>query len=296
MNATQNIANVESKVEQVIKVVDMNPKAGKPVADRNIVYVIECKDKKLDDKVYIGSTINTLQQRITEHKQCAKNPSKSTANDLYINMRLHGIEKYETKQIKQFATITKLELRQEEDKIKDEYIKKGVKVYNIRKAIDSNPQAQMNILAKWRKDHANRYNCNCCDYGCTCEIELDKHLSTKIHMKKYIASIGEEFATISNNYEDLVENARQCHAKYCKYLSIEKKKHLKHLKTTEYFQRLIDSYCFMGHDITNVSKLQIQQAKKPETTNEIKYITETEGYSPMFTTEQIKIINELDAM
>jgi len=213
----------KEKVPKIPKVKEPKGPVGRPkiVRECNIVYTIECKDKAKDTKIYVGSTINTLNQRITEHKQCAQNPAKSTSNELYINMRTIGIENYEFKKVKQFATISKVDLRNEEDKVKAEFIEKGVKVYNMRQAHDTEGQAKN--ITKWRKEHANRFFCDCCNYGCACEIEYNKHLGAKIHAKRYVLSLGEEFISLCNNYDEQTENEKECQVKYYKYISGWKK-------------------------------------------------------------------------
>jgi len=80
-----------------------------------------------NDKVYIGSTIMTLAQRIAQHRYDAK----TNRSKLYKAMRWHGVENFKIKLIKDYPCESKKQLEDQEFKIIKKYIRMEIKLYNM---------------------------------------------------------------------------------------------------------------------------------------------------------------------
>jgi hypothetical protein len=77
----------------------------------------------IDDLVYIGSTIQTISQRMTEHRKRLK---RGIERKLYNHMRELGVENFKIICIREYKDISKERLRYKEDK----YIKRFDSVKN----------------------------------------------------------------------------------------------------------------------------------------------------------------------
>ncbi len=77
----------------------------------------------IDELVYIGSTIQLLSQRMTEHRKCSK---RGKNMKLYCHMREIGVEHFKIILVKEYTDISKERLRKKEDK----YIKRFDSVKN----------------------------------------------------------------------------------------------------------------------------------------------------------------------
>ena len=79
-----------------------------------------------NDKVYIGSTVNTLKNRLAGHRA----ESKVHNTSWYKAMRRIGCDKFSIELVKDFPCENRMELEAEERKTIRKFLKDGVKLYN----------------------------------------------------------------------------------------------------------------------------------------------------------------------
>lgn len=180
------------------------PRGRKPVA-KNIVYSVKCIDQNIDPKIYVGSTCNSLAVRKLIHLNCVKNGYES--NDLYINMRKNGIDKYEFNiecvvKPNEEGKIMKEDLKREEDRISNEYKAKGISLYNIRRAhADNKPET---ASSKWRKANSNRYTCQHCGICTSDRIQMINHFQSRKHFKFTLESCQNDKKTALKDIENSI--------------------------------------------------------------------------------------------
>ena len=82
----------------------------------------------IDDLVYIGSTVQLLCQRITEHRKAAL---KGRGGKLYDHMRDIGSERFKILPVREYKDISKERLRYKEDKYIKRFdtVKNGLNAY-----------------------------------------------------------------------------------------------------------------------------------------------------------------------
>lgn len=87
----------------------------------------------VNDKIYIGQTINTISSRFSEHKSCARN--NNYKNHIYNAMRKIGIEYFHISQEEKIICHNKDVLIIKTDKAERDYIRyykeRGVELYNM---------------------------------------------------------------------------------------------------------------------------------------------------------------------
>jgi hypothetical protein len=107
---------------------------------------------------YLGSTaMKYLCQRMGPHRACA---AKNSPNPLYQAMRQYGVEKFKIELVKNFPCMTRKELEKEEYRLIDEYVKQGVKLYNVKlKAGGPMPEATKKAISRAKLGVATKYGC-----------------------------------------------------------------------------------------------------------------------------------------
>jgi len=119
------------------------------------------------DQFYIGSTVKTLNRRLSSHKQDAR----SRNSKLYQYMREKGFENFtiepiETVECKDMSALRELEQR---------YIINLRPTLNYQRAYGFDKR---NWEHNWRQANANKYKCNC-GYHTYLKPDLTKHLRRK---------------------------------------------------------------------------------------------------------------------
>jgi len=82
-----------------------------------------------NDKVYIGSTTQRLNTRMSGHRSVAIRLNAEYGK-LYKSMRFHGVEKFQIKLVKDYPCKTKEQLLEKEFQIIRQYVTKGIVLYN----------------------------------------------------------------------------------------------------------------------------------------------------------------------
>ena len=91
-----------------------------------------------NDSVYIGSTTQTLDKRLINHRSKAKH---NTSGKLYPAMRKHGADKFTIVLIKNFPCSSKSSLEKEEFRIIAKYKARGVPLHNTLVAVGVMPES-----------------------------------------------------------------------------------------------------------------------------------------------------------
>ena len=187
---------------------------GRHTVAKNVVYRVDCIDKAIDSKVYVGSTSGGLAKRKGDHLESVRKGYET--NDMYISMRKNGIDKYNFVIVKGLddgdKEITRAMLQKAEDEVATELRKAGITLYNIRAPRD--PNRPLTASRKWRIDNSEKYVCHCCGLNTSNQQQMENHLITNKHRVNLIKIFQcEEFAMICYHYDDLVENANYCENK-----------------------------------------------------------------------------------
>ena len=82
-----------------------------------------------NNKVYIGSTTQRLNSRMSNHRSLAIRLNAEYGK-LYKSMRFHGVEKFQIKLVKDYPCKTKEQLLEKEFQIIRQYVTKGIVLYN----------------------------------------------------------------------------------------------------------------------------------------------------------------------
>jgi len=83
----------------------------------------------VNDKIYIGTTLNTLYNRMALHRYVARDP-EGYRGKLYRAMIRHGIENFRIELIRSFSCSNAFELAKEEYNVANNMLKQDVKLYN----------------------------------------------------------------------------------------------------------------------------------------------------------------------
>lgn len=90
---------------------------------KGFIYCISCS---VTDKVYIGQTVKTIEDRFATHVRNSKNGRKYK---LYLAMRKHGYENFTVEEVMWVEVPTKQKLKQKLDYLEKHFIQR----YNTRK-------------------------------------------------------------------------------------------------------------------------------------------------------------------
>lgn len=175
-----------------------------------VVYIIQCQDKDLDNKIYIGSSLD-FENRIRVHKTRAKEHKKYGGNAIYFNMFTNGIDKYI------FTILERLEdnyfgnrsnqLRKLEDKYVKQYKSEGYQLYNMNSPIYQN------------HDISNEFYCPYCNITLQEKRAYKRHICTTKHafnIENYIEHELDYLYAIYKSYDELQLNALYCDELYRK--------------------------------------------------------------------------------
>lgn len=81
----------------------------------------------LNDTIYVGSTCSALYDRMAGHRCDAK---RYRTSPLYLASNELGMEHFKIKLIKEFPCTSKAELHDEEYRIMQKYVARGISIYN----------------------------------------------------------------------------------------------------------------------------------------------------------------------
>lgn len=94
------------------------------------IYIIR---KFVNDKVYIGSTFQSLCARMNDHRKTAKGPPKKNENPMYKVMRAVGDDQFKILLLQSYTCESKHALETKEYEIMDTYDQ--TKLYNTRRSL-----------------------------------------------------------------------------------------------------------------------------------------------------------------
>ena len=107
----------------------------------------------LNDFVYVGSTVQTLANRMSEHRQTARDEPKPNENPMYAVMRANPKEAFRIILIEEYPCNKVTELRRREHEIMERYDRS--KLYNkqLTLAHSESTKAKLSVACK---EHARR--------------------------------------------------------------------------------------------------------------------------------------------
>lgn len=185
------------------------------------IYIIR---NEVDDLVYVGSTTQTLAERMAEHRRHSK-MQKTSSYKIYQHFREIGVEKFHIELLESNQFSTKEELRAREnhyirryDSLKGGLNKKLALEDNERKNenreyskdyyhnfqkekkkelyVNNKTEMKNRSIENCKKVKENKkYYCSICDYAFHCPTTLSDHLLSKNHvieMKNQLFYIGED--------------------------------------------------------------------------------------------------------
>ena len=142
--------------------------------------------------IYIGSTSQSLRDRLSQHRYKAKR-IRTKSNRLYKRMNEVGLQNWKILPLITFACDTKTILEFERDWINVLQADLNIKLPIRRECTTREYHATYREANKGKiHNHfkcivrSKRYYCNTCNIACWCKRDLDRHLDTLSHFTAYV--------------------------------------------------------------------------------------------------------------
>lgn len=87
----------------------------------------------INDKIYVGSTVQALSNRIHSHRISSSKTNQIYENTMYLDMRTHGTDKFRIIHIEDYPCTSKRELERREYEVMQTFDQ--AKLYNIQRTV-----------------------------------------------------------------------------------------------------------------------------------------------------------------
>ena len=139
----------------------------------------------VDDKFYIGSTRESLNQRFALHKSECKRMNNNS--QLYQHMRNIGTDKFTMTLLEQHLCSKKSDQFKVEQKIANAY-KDDPNSLNTKLAYATKEDRKLSRdLRNQRIISDKKYHCRCCDTTAVSQSSINNHYTSTKHIRAFIA-------------------------------------------------------------------------------------------------------------
>jgi group I intron endonuclease len=162
--------------------------------------VIYCIRNHNNDKLYIGSSCDSIQKRMYQHKIACYDKNRRQNLELYKDMREYGFNNYYIEEVEKCPCNDNNELRRRENYYIRLY-KTNTQGYNNNYAIidtereeeyriiqkqkyENNKQDILKKMKDYSKKNNDKYECEICNFHTYIKTHYEKHIKCKKHIKK----------------------------------------------------------------------------------------------------------------